>query len=174
MNAVNLKKEKLEIIKWVTGLKDNTAIEKLKMLRENPRKLDWWNEIADEEKTAIDKGLADIIGQLRLPLIFGLVDVITKSLCDQSPNEDKTSVTDSIVNELAGKVLEVPLFTSIQLQRLNFDIAMVYDMLGKMMQGKVQLLASAAMKVAKDYIEDLNTKCIKKQVANEVAEALRR
>ena len=60
MNGVNLEKEKLEIIKWVTGLKDNTAIEKLKMLRVNPRKLDWWNEITDEEKTAIDKGLADI------------------------------------------------------------------------------------------------------------------
>ena len=60
MNAVNLEKEKLEIIKWVTGLKDNTAIEKLRMLRENPRKLDRWNEITDEEKTAIDKGLADI------------------------------------------------------------------------------------------------------------------
>ena len=60
MNGVNLEKEKLEIIKWVTGLKDNTALEKLRMLRENPRKLDWWNEITDEEKTAIDKGLADI------------------------------------------------------------------------------------------------------------------
>jgi len=60
MNGVNLEKEKLEIIKWVTGLKDNTAIEKLRMLRKNPKKLDWWNEITDEEKTAIDKGLADI------------------------------------------------------------------------------------------------------------------
>ena len=29
----NLEKEKLEIIKWVTGLKDRDAIEKLKMLR---------------------------------------------------------------------------------------------------------------------------------------------
>lgn len=60
MNGVNLEKEKLEIIKWVTGLKDTTAMEKLRMLRENPKKLDWWNEITDEEKTAIDKGLADI------------------------------------------------------------------------------------------------------------------
>ena len=60
MTGVNLEKEKLEIIKWVTGLKDNAAIEKLRMLRESPRKLDWWNEITDEEKTAIDKGLADI------------------------------------------------------------------------------------------------------------------
>ena len=44
----------------MTGLKDNTALEKLRMLRENSKKLDWWNEITDEEKTAIDKGLADI------------------------------------------------------------------------------------------------------------------
>lgn len=67
MNGVNLEKEKLEIIKWVTGLKDNTAIEKLRMLRKNSKKLDWWNEITDEEKTAIDKGLADIkAGRVKL------------------------------------------------------------------------------------------------------------
>ena len=60
MSDLNVEKEKLEIIKWVTNLKDNTAIERLRMLRANPRKLDRWNEITDEEKTAIDKGLADI------------------------------------------------------------------------------------------------------------------
>lgn len=60
MRELNLEKEKLEIIKWVTNLKDDTAIERLRMLRENPRKVDWWKEITDEEKTAIDKGLADI------------------------------------------------------------------------------------------------------------------
>jgi predicted transcriptional regulator len=32
----------------------------LRMLRLNPKKLDWWNEVTDEEKAAIDKGLADI------------------------------------------------------------------------------------------------------------------
>ncbi|MBS1543219.1 MAG: hypothetical protein JST14_06265 [Bacteroidetes bacterium] len=57
---LNVEKEKLEIIKWVTGLKDNTAIEKLKMLRESPKKKDWWDEITDEERAAIDKGLEDI------------------------------------------------------------------------------------------------------------------
>jgi predicted transcriptional regulator len=44
----------------VTSLKDDTAIERLRMLRTKPKKLDWWNEITDEEKSAIDKGLADI------------------------------------------------------------------------------------------------------------------
>jgi len=57
---LNVEKEKLEIIKWVTGLKDNTAIERLKMLRERPKKTDWWDEITDEERAAIDKGLEDI------------------------------------------------------------------------------------------------------------------
>jgi hypothetical protein len=57
---LNVEKEKLEIIKWVTGLKDNTAIERLKMLREKPKKTDWWDEITDEERAAIDKGLEDI------------------------------------------------------------------------------------------------------------------
>lgn len=57
---MNLEKEKLRIIKWVTGLKDNTAIERLKMLREKPKKTDWWDEISEEERAAIDKGLEDI------------------------------------------------------------------------------------------------------------------
>ena len=56
----SVEKEKLDIIKWVTGLKDRDAIEKLRMLRDSPKKLDWWNEITDEEKTAIDKGIEDI------------------------------------------------------------------------------------------------------------------
>lgn len=60
MNVLNVEKEKLEIIKWVTSLKDTTAIERLRMLRTNPKKSDWWDEITNEKKAAIDKGLADI------------------------------------------------------------------------------------------------------------------
>lgn len=60
INELNIEKQKLEIIKWVTTLKDETSIERLKMLRNNRSKTDWWNEISEEEKNAIDKGLADI------------------------------------------------------------------------------------------------------------------
>ena len=60
MKESSVEKEKLEIIKWVTGLKDKDAIEKLRMLRNSPKKLDWWHEITDEEKTSIDKGIEDI------------------------------------------------------------------------------------------------------------------
>lgn len=44
-----IEKEKLEIIKWVTNLKDKTAIERLRMLKANPKKSDWWNEITEEK-----------------------------------------------------------------------------------------------------------------------------
>lgn len=57
---MNLEKDKLEIIKWVTTLKDDSSIERLKMLRDSPKNSDWWEEISSEEKNAIGKGLADI------------------------------------------------------------------------------------------------------------------
>ena len=60
MSELTIEKEKLKIIKWVTNLKDEVAIERLKKLRENPKDKDWWNEITEEEKAAIDKGIEDI------------------------------------------------------------------------------------------------------------------
>ena len=59
VSDMNIEKDKLEIIKWVTTLKDETSIERLKMLK-NSSKTDWWDQISDEEKNAIDKGLADV------------------------------------------------------------------------------------------------------------------
>jgi hypothetical protein len=57
---LNFEKEKLELIKWITTLKDETSIERLKMIKANPNKSEWWNEISQAEKDAIDKGLNDI------------------------------------------------------------------------------------------------------------------
>lgn len=57
---MNIEKEKLEIIKWVTSLKDETSIERLRMLMDKSSKTDWWEEISSEELAAIDKGLEDI------------------------------------------------------------------------------------------------------------------
>ncbi len=31
-----------------------------RLLKANPKKSDWWNEVAGEEKSAIEKGLHDI------------------------------------------------------------------------------------------------------------------
>lgn len=60
MKESSIEREKLEIIKWVTTLKDETSIERLKMLRETKSQKDWWSEISESEKNAIDKGLEDI------------------------------------------------------------------------------------------------------------------
>jgi len=60
MNISDIEKEKLAIIEWVKGLRDDSSIEKLNFLRKNDKKLDWWDEISEEERAAIDKGLEDI------------------------------------------------------------------------------------------------------------------
>ncbi len=58
---MNIEKEKLEIINWIITLKDDVAIEKLKMLKNDQKNtLDWWGQIGEEEKEAIEKGLEDI------------------------------------------------------------------------------------------------------------------
>lgn len=59
MNA-SIEKEKIEIIKWVVGLKDGAAFEQLKQLKANPTKLDWSVQVSEKEIAAIDLGLADI------------------------------------------------------------------------------------------------------------------
>lgn len=56
----NIEKDKLDIIKWVTTLKDETSIERLKMLKDSGSTTDWWDQISEAEKNAIDAGLADI------------------------------------------------------------------------------------------------------------------
>ncbi len=57
---MNIQAEKLKLIEWLAGLTDATLIEKIKFLKENPAaKTDWWEEISEAEKLAIDKGLAD-------------------------------------------------------------------------------------------------------------------
>ena len=54
-------KDKLEVIQWITTLEDETLIEKLKILMENSSKqADWWEQISESEKNAIDEGLEEI------------------------------------------------------------------------------------------------------------------
>jgi hypothetical protein len=60
MPESSIERDKLEIIKWVTSLKDETSIERLKLLKDQKRKTDWWDEISESEKNAIEQGLDDI------------------------------------------------------------------------------------------------------------------
>ncbi|MFO7447910.1 MAG: hypothetical protein R6W90_16220 [Ignavibacteriaceae bacterium] len=57
---MNLETEKLKLIEWIAGLNDDSTIEKIKTLKDHHNQSDWWNEISEEEKAAIEKGLEDI------------------------------------------------------------------------------------------------------------------
>ncbi len=57
---MNLENEKLKLIQWIAGLKNDSIIEKIKLLKENETDKDWWDEITEEEKLAIEKGLEDV------------------------------------------------------------------------------------------------------------------
>ena len=57
---MSIENEKLKLIEWIKELRDDSTIEKIKMLKDNPGETDWWNEITEEEKASIEKGLVDI------------------------------------------------------------------------------------------------------------------
>ena len=54
----NIESKKLALIKWLTSLNDVSMIDKILELKQKETK-DWWNEISDEEKESIEKGLSD-------------------------------------------------------------------------------------------------------------------
>ncbi len=52
---------KLELIEWLTRLDNSETIQYLKIVkdsRENGK--DWWNDLTDEQKQGIQRGLEDI------------------------------------------------------------------------------------------------------------------
>ena len=55
---INLQNKKIELIQWLSTLNDKSLIDKLMKLREKER-TDWWNEIASQEKSSIEKGIQD-------------------------------------------------------------------------------------------------------------------
>ena len=54
----NMESKKLALIQWLTSLNDVSMIDKILELK-NKESKDWWNEISDEEKESIEKGLSD-------------------------------------------------------------------------------------------------------------------
>jgi len=61
MNSSSLQAKKLNIIKWLVKLQDQTMIEKIKFSIKNPSiSTGWWNTISEVEKKSITQGLADI------------------------------------------------------------------------------------------------------------------
>ncbi|OEY71688.1 hypothetical protein [Salegentibacter salarius] len=56
--AIDLQNKKIELIQWLSTLDNEIIIDKLMKLRES-EKADWWNEITEEEKKSIEKGIED-------------------------------------------------------------------------------------------------------------------
>ena len=54
----NIESKQLALIQWLTSLNDVSMIDKILELKQKETK-DWWNEISDEEKETIEKGLSD-------------------------------------------------------------------------------------------------------------------
>ena len=48
--------DKLELIQWLSSIEDKTIIKKLMEFRKRETK-DWWDEISNEEKVSIEKGI---------------------------------------------------------------------------------------------------------------------
>lgn len=55
---INIQNKKIELIQWLSTLNDESIIEKIMRLRES-EKANWWEEISNEEKKSIAKGIKD-------------------------------------------------------------------------------------------------------------------
>ena len=52
---------KLELIEWLTKLEDEETIQYLKIVKDSKDKHnDWWDDLSDEQKKGIQRGLNDI------------------------------------------------------------------------------------------------------------------
>lgn len=58
METTNIQERKLELIQWVTVIDDESLLDRLTYLKDQSSS-DWWDEISDNEKQSISKGLAD-------------------------------------------------------------------------------------------------------------------
>ncbi|MBN2347459.1 MAG: hypothetical protein JXJ22_01395 [Bacteroidales bacterium] len=52
---------KLELIEWLTKLDDDETIQYLKIVKDsNDKHTDWWDDLSDDQKQVIQRGLNDI------------------------------------------------------------------------------------------------------------------
>ncbi len=59
--------DKQRIIQWVLGLSEPKLIEKVKYLMASQSEADWWDDISETEKNAIQEGLSQIQAGQAIP-----------------------------------------------------------------------------------------------------------
>lgn len=55
--AMDIQSVKIDLIRWLTELKDIKILEQLNDIKQSQSK-DWWDEISEEERQAIEEGIA--------------------------------------------------------------------------------------------------------------------
>jgi hypothetical protein len=52
---------KLELMQWLTKLEDRETLDYLKIVMDSREtRSDWWHDLTDDQKSGIERGLADI------------------------------------------------------------------------------------------------------------------
>jgi hypothetical protein len=59
---MNIQAENLNLIKWLAGVNEPSVIRKFIALKQK-QQIDWWDEIADEERSDIGAGWKKLIGE---------------------------------------------------------------------------------------------------------------
>ncbi|MEX1001969.1 MAG: hypothetical protein WDZ35_07630 [Crocinitomicaceae bacterium] len=60
MKAADLNSTKLELIKWISSLKDDNFLELINSFRISKTEKDWWTELSDQQKKEIEISLKDL------------------------------------------------------------------------------------------------------------------
>ena len=55
---LQLQNKKLELIQWLSSIEDLNVLEKISDLISHEVKKEWWDEISEAEKEAIEKGIS--------------------------------------------------------------------------------------------------------------------
>jgi len=55
--VMNIQATKIDLIHWLTELKDTNTLKQLKAIKEGQ---DWWEMISEEDRGSIDEGLAQL------------------------------------------------------------------------------------------------------------------
>lgn len=58
-NELQIQNKKIELIQRLSTIEDINFLERIADFIAKEKKDDWWNELSDSEKTAIQKGIAD-------------------------------------------------------------------------------------------------------------------
>ena len=57
--TMNLQAKKLEIVQLILNIKKPSVLKKVEEVLKKEKPADWWDEISETEKKAIEKGLAE-------------------------------------------------------------------------------------------------------------------